>query len=192
MVKDGRFREDLYYRLNVIPITVPPLRQRRDDIPLLANALLTRAAREANRPSPHLAHDVLAALSAYDWPGNVRELENEMRRVLLLAEDSVRLEHLTPAILTKTTPTSAAPAGLMPLVVGDLRLAVETFERTAIDEALRRATGNKSRAAKELGISRFALQRKLEKYGLNAAHDAEDAPGETDSEGVADEESDEP
>jgi transcriptional regulator with GAF, ATPase, and Fis domain len=176
MVKAGKFREDLFYRVNVLALRLPPLRARREDIPLLAGALLARAAREANRPAPHLAHEVLAALSAYDWPGNVRELENEMRRVLLLAEDSVRIEHLTPALLLKKGP--AAGAALLPLVVGDLRSAVESFERTAIDEALRRASGNKSRAAKELGISRFALQRKLEKYGLGVGHE----PGEPDLE----------
>ena len=165
MVKAGKFREDLFYRVNVLALRLPPVRERREDIPLLANALLARAAREASRPAPHISHEVLAALAAYDWPGNVRELENEMRRVLLLAEESVRIEHLTPALLRRSEPAPGA-AGLMPLVVGDLRSAVETFERTAIDEALRRAGGNKSRAAKELGISRFALQRKLEKYGL--------------------------
>jgi len=169
MVKAGSFREDLYYRVNVLALRLPALRQRRDDIPLLANALLARAAREANRPAPHLPHEVLAALAAHDWPGNVRELENEMRRVLLLAEDSVRIDHLTPSILEKKSPAGGATL-MLPLVVGDLRSAVETFERTAIDEALRRAGGNKSRAAKELGISRFALQRKLEKYGLGAGH----------------------
>jgi len=173
LVKDGRFREDLFYRVNVLALHLPPLRQRREDIPLLASALLARAAREANRPAPHLGHDVLAALSAYDWPGNVRELENEMRRVLLLAEEAVRPEHLTPAILARAG-AAAAPAPALPLVVGDLRSAVETFERTAIDEALRRAGGNKSRAAKELGISRFALQRKLEKYGLAGGHGVDD------------------
>jgi transcriptional regulator with GAF, ATPase, and Fis domain len=191
LVASGKFREDLFYRINVLALRLPPLRQRRDDIPLLAGALLARAAREANRPAPHLAHDVLAALSAYDWPGNVRELENEMRRVLLLAEDAVRLEHLTPAILTQASPASSTPTGLLPLVVGDLRSAVETFERTAIDEALRRASGNKSRAAKELGISRFALQRKLEKYGLNAGQtpdDSEDASAEPEAAAATDEE----
>ncbi|HEX6883749.1 MAG TPA: sigma 54-interacting transcriptional regulator [Planctomycetota bacterium] len=177
MVKEGRFREDLFYRVNVLALQLPPLRQRREDIPLLASALLARAAREANRPAPHLGHDVLAVLAAYDWPGNVRELENEMRRVLLLAEEAVRLEHLTAAILTRGAASAATPAPVLPLVVGDLRSAVETFERTAIDEALRRAGGNKSRAAKELGISRFALQRKLEKYGLAGGHGVDDGSG---------------
>ncbi|MEQ1892499.1 MAG: sigma 54-interacting transcriptional regulator [Planctomycetota bacterium] len=192
MVKAGTFREDLFYRVNVLALRLPALRQRRDDIPLLANALLARAAREANRPAPHLSHEVLAALAAHDWPGNVRELENEMRRVLLLAEDSVRIDHLTPSILEKKAPAGAGTLTL-PLVVGDLRSAVETFERTAIDEALRRAGGNKSRAAKELGISRFALQRKLEKYGLGSCApegndlEAEPEAFETAAEGAEEE-----
>ncbi len=177
MVKAGSFREDLFYRVNVLALRLPPLRNRREDIPLLANALLTRAAREAARPAPHLSHDVLAALAAHDWPGNVRELENEMRRVLLLAEDSVRLEHLTPAILTRGEAPKPAAGAFLPLVVGDLRSAVESFERIAIDEALRRAGGNKSRASKELGISRFALQRKLEKYGLGTGGAGPDLEG---------------
>jgi transcriptional regulator with PAS, ATPase and Fis domain len=87
----------------------------------------------------------------------------------------VRAEHLSPAILAQAAGPSASATAHMPLVVGDLRSAVESFERTAIDEALRRASGNKSRAAKELGISRFALQRKLEKYGLGTVHDPDDA-----------------
>jgi len=180
LVKEGRFREDLFYRVNVLALRLPPLRGRREDIPLLANALLARAAREANRAAPHLAHEVLAALASYDWPGNVRELENEMRRVLLLAEGSVTLAQLTPAIVTRASQPIVAAGLLSPLVVGDLRSAVETFERTAIDEALRRAGGNKSRAAKELGISRFALQRKLEKYGLAVGHEPESGAPEAE------------
>ena len=112
-----------------------------------------------------MPHEVKAALASYDWPGNVRELENEMRRLLLLSEDTIRLEHLTPGI----TESSAREQGSEPEVVilGDLPAAVTRFERTAIQGALDRNGGNKSRAAKELGISRFALQRKLEKYGLS-------------------------
>ncbi len=171
LVRGGRFREDLFYRVNVLTLALPPLRQRREDVPLLAGTLLARAAREANRSAPHLSHEVLAALASYDWPGNVRELENEMRRVLLLAEDSVQLAHLSPSVMERRPGAGAgAPA---PLVVGDLRSAVERFERSAIDEALRRAGGNKSRAAKELGISRFALQRKLEKFGAGPGEEGQ-------------------
>jgi transcriptional regulator with GAF, ATPase, and Fis domain len=176
LVKEGRFREDLFYRINVLTLRLPPLRGRRDDIPLLAEALLTRSAREAGRQAPHLPHEVQAALTAYDWPGNVRELENEMRRVLLLSEDTVRLENLSPGVLEQAT---GEDGGLAPVIVGDLRAAVVRFERQAIKSALERNEGNKSRAAKELGISRFALQRKLEKYGLVPSKDDDSASEES-------------
>ena len=175
MVRQGSFREDLFYRVNVLTLRLPPLRKRRDDVPLLAEALLARAAREAGRQLPVLPHEVLAVLAAFDWPGNVRQLENEMRRVLLLAEDIVRLEHLSPAVQERSSSGDAADA--LPdasLLVGDLRAAVTRFERKAIEDALLLSEGNKSRAAKELGISRFALQRKLEKYGIQTGKDDED------------------
>ena len=164
LVKKGEFREDLFYRVNVIALRLPALRERREDVPLLAEALLARAAREAGRPVPHLPHEVQAALAAHSWPGNVRELENEMRRIVLLAEGSVQLEHLSPAVLAGESGNGADEGETLPLVMGDLRHAVEQFERRAIEAALKCAGGNKSRAAKELGISRFALQRKLDKF----------------------------
>ena len=179
MVDDGTFREDLFYRVNVLTMHLPPLRERREDVPLLAEALLARAAREAGKPPTILPHDVLSALVAYDWPGNVRELENEMRRVLLLGGDAVAIEHLSPRIQASLEAAGGGSAeGEMPLVVGDLRAAVARFEQRAIEEALLGAEGNKSRAAKSLGISRFALQRKLDKYGLAGARgDEEGATG---------------
>ncbi len=166
MVRDGRFREDLYYRVNVLAVHLPPLRERREDVPLLAEALLARAARESGRPVPMLSHEMQATLVAYDWPGNVRELENEMRRLMVLAEDTVLLEHLSPSILEHAGRSDEASNLEPPEVLGDLRAAVARFEQRAIEAALARAGGNKSRAAKELGISRFALQRKLDKYRL--------------------------
>jgi len=173
MVQEGKFREDLYYRVNVLTVDLPPLRERRDDVPLLAEALFARAARDAGRPAPALSHEVLAALVAYDWPGNVRELENEMRRLVVLAEDTVRLEHLSPVILARASEADKAAREPAPEVLGDLRSAVATFERRAIEAALQRANDNKSRAAKELGISRFALQRKLDKYGVTVGETAD-------------------
>lgn len=164
LVQAGKFREDLFYRVNVITLRIPPLRDRREDVPLLADALLVRAGREAGRQAPHLPHEVKAALAAYDWPGNVRELENEARRLLLLAEDTVRLENLSPHILERAEPAQNTEPEVV--ILGDLPAAVRRFERSAIQGALDRNGSNKSRAAKELGISRFALQRKLEKYGL--------------------------
>jgi transcriptional regulator with GAF, ATPase, and Fis domain len=172
MVQAGEFREDLYYRINVLSIDLPPLRERREDIPLLTEALLARAAREARRTVPVISHEALALLVAYDWPGNVRELENEMRRVSVLAEDVVHIDHLSASLRDQAVAAEgAAPAVQAPVVVGDLRAAVASFERRAIEDSLARAGGNKSRAAKELGISRFALQRKLEKYRLATGAD---------------------
>ncbi|HED64401.1 MAG TPA: GAF domain-containing protein [Planctomycetes bacterium] len=175
LVRRGEFREDLFYRINVLTLRLPPLRERREDIPLLAEALLARAAREAGCQPPHLSHEVLTTLCAHDWPGNVRELENEMRRALLLAEESVLLEHLSPGIREAESKGSEPST---PVIVGDLRAAVTRFERGAIRGALERNEWNKSRAARELGISRFALQRKLEKYGIDRPEDADTVPGE--------------
>jgi transcriptional regulator with GAF, ATPase, and Fis domain len=180
MVARGEFREDLYYRINVLALVLPPLRERGDDVALLAESLLARAAREAGRPVPVLAPDALLHLAAYPWPGNVRELENEMRRLVVLAEDVVRPEHLSAEVRAARAggrpvpragetaddgpPALRAPAG----EAADLRDAVARYEREAIRAALERCGGNKSRASAELGISRFALQRKLEKYGMLA------------------------
>jgi transcriptional regulator with GAF, ATPase, and Fis domain len=168
MVKEGRFREDLFYRVNVLEIDLPPLRERREDIPLLAEALLARAAREASRPVPVLPREVLAALVAHDWPGNVRELENEMRRIVVLAGEEVRLEHLSQSVLERRSlATPGAPGGIAVEAGGSIRSAVADLEKRSIEAALSSCGGNKSRAAKLLGISRFALQRKLDKYGLD-------------------------
>jgi two-component system response regulator HupR/HoxA len=163
MVREGTFREDLFYRVNVLSLALPRLRDRRDDVPLLARELLARAAREMRRELPVLTHEVLATLAAYPWPGNVRELDNELRRALVATDGtSIRLEHLSPHV-REGEPAGEAPTEL-PAVGGDLRAAVAAFERRAILEALERHEGNKSRAAAELGISRFALQRKLDKH----------------------------
>ena len=175
LVREGTFREDLFYRLNVLTVDLPPLRERAEDIPLLAEALLARAAREAGREVPVLPVEVLGALADHDWPGNVRELENEMRRLAVLSDGVVRLEQLSERVLaSSSTPRGAAPVALD--VGGDLRAAVASFEARAIAEALEAAAGNKSRAAEALGISRFALQRKMEKYGVELESRSGTAP----------------
>ncbi|MHC4261805.1 MAG: sigma-54 interaction domain-containing protein, partial [Planctomycetota bacterium] len=164
MVRNGEFREDLFYRVNVLSLALPALRERREDIPLLARELMARAAREMRREVPVLPHEVLASLAVHHWPGNVRELDNELRRALLVAEEgAVRIEHLSKDV--RETQGRSAGGEELPAVDGDLRAAVANFERRAIQSALDRHDGNKSRAAAELGISRFALQRKLDKYG---------------------------
>jgi len=181
LVREGEFREDLYYRIAVLSVPLPALRERRDDIPLLAEALLARAAREAGRAVPTLPHEVMSVLIRHDWPGNVRELENEMRRLMVLSRDVVELEHLS---LTVREGRSVGPDGVGtagPVPSGDIREAVADLERRSIEAALAQAVGNKSRAASTLGISRFALQRKLEKYGLAKRRPSKAVPAEEEA-----------
>ncbi len=166
LVREGNFREDLFYRIAVLTVRLPALRERRDDIPLLADHLLARAARDAGREVLSLPHEVMACLVSHDWPGNVRELENEMRRLVVLAKDAVSLEHLSDAVREGRSAERAPLGGAAVVQSGDIKTAVADLERRSIEAALAQAGGNKSRASETLGISRFALQRKLEKYGL--------------------------
>ena len=185
MVRDGEFREDLYYRINVLGVNLPPLRERREDIPLLAEHLMARAAREAGKPVPLLPHDVMAALVAHDWPGNVRELENEMRRIVVLAQEDVTIEHLSPAVRERRSAGSPAQARALAENPGDIRAAVAELEQRSIEAALAQSGNNKSRAASLLGISRFALQRKLDKYGIGKKRASDDAEVDGDEDEVA-------
>ena len=167
MVRDGTFREDLYYRIAVLSVDLPALRDRRDDIPLLAEHLLMRAAREAGREAPALPHDVMTTLCGHDWPGNVRELENEMRRILVLSDEEVRIDHLSDTVRAGVGRDGQANDGAAQVAeTGDIKTAVADLEKRSIEAALAQAGGNKSRASEALGISRFALQRKLDKYGI--------------------------
>jgi two-component system response regulator HupR/HoxA len=167
MVAKGEFRQDLFYRVCVLELDLPPLRGRREDVPLLARALLERAAKEVGREAPAISSEALDLLCAYHWPGNVRELENEMRRIVVLGSDAVLAEHLSEQVRHPERPPSRTTE-LFDAIDGDLRSAVAEFERRAIQAALAKHEGNKSRAASELGLSRFALQRKLEKYEADA------------------------
>ncbi len=190
MVRQGEFREDLFYRIHVLAVNLPPLRERQDDVPLLAETLLARAAREAGRPVPVLTQEALALLMAHDWPGNVRELENEMRRLVVLAQGEVTPEHLSLSVREGRGRRAADTSEALAENPGDIRAAVAEFERRSIQAALSQAEGNKSRAAAALGISRFALQRKLEKYGLDERREnADDGAGaeELDAEDAAEE-----
>jgi transcriptional regulator with GAF, ATPase, and Fis domain len=174
MVREGQFREDLYYRINVLMVELPSLRERREDIPLLAEHLLSRAAREAGKPAPVIPHEVMSALVAHDWPGNVRELENEMRRLVVLAQDELRLDLLSPAVRERRSVENPVEAEALANNPGDIRAAVADLEKRSIEVALAQAGGNKSRAAQALGISRFALQRKLDKYGVTVGSGDDD------------------
>ncbi len=163
MVQKGEFREDLYYRLRVLQIRMPPLRERREDVPLLISHFLDREARRTGGKPVRLAPGVLDLLVAYDWPGNVRELENECMRMVALAGEVVETDVLSEQIRGHVP--AALPLG-RPDEVRDLNELVQMIEVKEIEKALRLFGSNKTKAADALSISRFALQRKLEKYGI--------------------------
>jgi two-component system response regulator HupR/HoxA len=161
MVAAGRFREDLYYRVHVLSVMLPALRDRRDDVPLLIEHFLGRHRRQ--RPK-RLAPECAARMHAYPWPGNVRELENEIERLVVLAGDSPTIgpELLSPRI--RQWEPSAEPEPVTD--PGSLPAAVEALERRMIGAAMRRHGGNKTRAAEELKVSRRNLIRLVQKYEL--------------------------
>ncbi len=165
MVENGTFRQDLYFRLNVIGILVPPLRDRREDLLLLAEHFLTKSAKDKNMETRILAKRCIERLFDYHWPGNIRELENEMERVTVLAGTELRI---TPEMLSpRIREASEKPKVQGSRLSGKLKDALEELERDMIREGLRRCGWNKSKLAKELGISRAGLIMKVEKYGLD-------------------------
>ncbi|MET0280275.1 MAG: sigma-54 dependent transcriptional regulator [Steroidobacteraceae bacterium] len=174
LVEDGRFRHDLYYRINVIELRVPPLRERRSDLPGLAASILARLARAHDRPTPLLAPSALEALSQYTFPGNVRELENILERALALAEeDRIGASDLRlPQPSTRQATSGAVVAAQEEAVVdlpggsGALPSYIEQMERTAIQKALEENRWNKTRTAAQLGITFRALRYKLKKLGM--------------------------
>ncbi|MCA9314437.1 MAG: sigma 54-interacting transcriptional regulator [Planctomycetes bacterium] len=163
LVRAGEFREDLYYRLRVLTIDLPPLRDRKEDIPLLADHFLRLHAGKGRAPKT-LGPGVAEALQAYDWPGNIRELENEVKRMVALGDDVITADILSEPIRRGGSGRPSNDDG----PVRNLVDLVENVERTEIEKALRQAEGNKTKAADLLGISRFTLQRKLEKYAMEA------------------------
>jgi transcriptional regulator with GAF, ATPase, and Fis domain len=162
-VEKGRFRQDLYYRLMVFPIKLPPLRERREDVPALAAHFLKRYAEEYRVEIPGFTQDALDALSSYNWPGNIRELENEVQRLVIQAEPGHWLEitDLSPRLRKiEGTVTRIAPQK------GTLKEMMDQVERWLITEALRDHGGNKTKTAVTLGITREGLHKKLAKFGL--------------------------
>ena len=161
MIAEGTFREDLYYRLNVLEIAIPPLRERLEDIPLLVDYLLAKLGRKNNRPIRTVSRDYLAALSRHEWRGTVRELENVLERSLILCRgDILDLDDLPDHLLApgrEKSPLSPTPVPENPL---------EAAEKKALEETLRRYAGHRERTAQALGISRRTLQYRLKKYGL--------------------------
>ena len=175
MVREGSFREDLYYRLNVIPVKVPPLRERKEDIPLLVNKFLDDYAIATNASRKKMARECLEKLEGHDWPGNVRELQNEVERLCVLAGSDTEIggEMLSDRVRVKKEDKFP---GLR--VDGKLKDAIEELERKMIYDCLIRENWNKSRAAKILGISRAGLIMKCEKFGLDKHDDYKSAAGE--------------
>ncbi|OYX57174.1 MAG: sigma-54-dependent Fis family transcriptional regulator [Comamonadaceae bacterium 32-67-11] len=167
-VRDGLFREDLYYRLAAVTLTMPPLRERMADIGPIAQQLLHQVAAELRRPVPELPDGTLACLLAYPWPGNIRELRNEIARALAL-HDGARLppEVFSPRVL-QGHGTGSAAAQLAALVPssGTLAQRLEVIEAMLLRETLLRQRWNKTRAAQELGLSRVGLRSKIQRFGL--------------------------
>jgi two-component system, NtrC family, response regulator AtoC len=160
-VEKGRFREDLFYRLQVIPILVPPLRERRSDIPMLVQHFLEKHNQQRGVNPCRIADDAMVHLWEYDWPGNVRELENLIERMVILSEDGViRVDSLPPNIRSFISDKKIPRPTLTEEGI-DLNQAVEEFEYRLIDEALRRTKGNKQAAARLLGLKRTTLVAKL-------------------------------
>jgi transcriptional regulator with GAF, ATPase, and Fis domain len=159
----GEFREDLYYRLGVFEIELPPLRERADDVLELADMFLGEIGETVGRPAAGFEREARRDLLAYPWPGNVRELRNAIERAVILADGGlIRSEHL-PVNATRKTP-SAVEANNAPLPAGGVNL--DALERSLVIKALAQARHNKTRAARLLGLTRAQLYSRIEKYGL--------------------------
>ena len=166
-MKSGDFREDLFYRLNVVPIWVPPLRERRSDVALLASAFFAGACREHGRPELALDDSAREALAARDWPGNVRQLKNVVERLAVLSIGprvtaiDVERELGRDRVIHAPTASSAGAGG-----AATLGTQVDRAELTALEETLTRVQGNRTLAAKLLGVSRRTLYNKLARHGI--------------------------
>ena len=171
-IAERRFREDLFYRLNVVPVAVPSLAERRDDIPMLADHFFTRYAAEHGIPPPAISSEAMAALQAHDWPGNVRQFRNVVERTVILAPrdrlSRVELDMLPPEIVNGD---GAGQGGASALMAAPLREARENFEREYLKVQIRRFSGNISKTASFIGMERSALHRKLKLLGMVGARD---------------------
>jgi len=172
-IKEKTFRKDLFFRLKVIPIHVPPLRDRREDVPLLVNHFVERFNRELGKKVKPVSRSVMEPLVQYDWPGNVRELKNVIERAMLLdAETEILLEHLPPEIYAKegehtgTEKTAHVLSSFFPMTLREV-------EKIQIERTLKQTNGNKSKAAGILGISRQTLREKLKAFERAAVQDPE-------------------
>jgi DNA-binding NtrC family response regulator len=168
MVKDGRFREDLFYRLNVIPVTLPPLRARREDIPLLAQYFLKKSCRENGVPIKPISQDTLRVLMSYDWPGNIRQFENTIEHAVAM---SITAAEIGPAALPEDVRLRMQSTSLMPSVsIPDEGInftsIVSQLERDLIVRCLEKTGGNKRQAARLLNLSRTTFIDKLQRLNV--------------------------
>ncbi|WP_310596281.1 sigma-54 dependent transcriptional regulator [Sphingomonas sp.] len=165
-IAEGRFREDLYYRLNVVPVAIPALSERREDIPALVQHFIAHYAAERRVPTPEIAADAMVALQSYDWPGNVRQLRNVVERTIILAPGDrigrIDLDLLPAEVLGEQGDLGGGGA----IMGAPLREARETFEREYLRVQIRRFSGNISRTASFIGMERSALHRKLKLLGI--------------------------
>ncbi|MFV0622567.1 sigma-54-dependent transcriptional regulator [Sphingomonas sp. ac-8] len=168
-IAEGRFREDLYYRLNVVPVAIPALTDRREDIPALVEHFVAHYASERRVPTPEIAPDAMVALQSYEWPGNVRQLRNVVERTVILAPGNrigrIDVDLLPPEVLG-TPGEGGAGIGANAIMGAPLREARESFEREYLRVQIRRFSGNISRTASFIGMERSALHRKLKLLGI--------------------------
>jgi DNA-binding NtrC family response regulator len=177
MVSQGRFREDLYYRLNVIRLRVPPLRERRSEIPTIVNYYINHYSAKFGRKEIQMTPQAVDLLMVSNWPGNVRQLCNEIQRVVARAEDGAVItpEQLSPELQRTSSPTAPSATSIAALPAGSVQTsgtladALAEVERRMIADAMRRHGGNISRAARELGLTRRGLYLKLERHDLSAS-----------------------
>jgi two-component system nitrogen regulation response regulator NtrX len=169
-IERGRFREDLYHRLNVVPLRVPALAERRDDIPELSGYFIRRLTEGSGLPQRALAQDAIAALQSADWPGNVRQLRNIIERILILATGEPSMPVTVDALPPEAWPsaTFTQHQGLKAAIGMSLRDARERFEREYLQVQITRFGGNISRTAAFIGMERSALHRKLKSLGVEA------------------------
>ncbi|MBI4909352.1 MAG: sigma-54-dependent Fis family transcriptional regulator [Acidobacteria bacterium] len=164
-LEQGTFREDLYYRLNVVPINIPPLRDRKEDIPFLARHFVDKLSPDLGTPVETISDEAINRLMEYHWPGNVRELENVIERSIVLCPKQV-LD--APEIRLDMEPVSRSAAGSPALFVLPEGMSLDQYEQSIIKEALNRASGNKSQAARLLGLTRNALRYRLSQMGIES------------------------
>ncbi len=182
-VRDGRFRKDLYFRLAAVTIDMPALRERRMDIPVLADHLLHEAMTSLGKRVSGISPEAIECLKRYHWSGNVRELQNEIQRMLVLGPEGAELgaELLSPRVLMAAPPDDEEEIAILTGFDGTLKERIESLEAKILRETLIRQRWNKSKAAKELGLSRVGLRGKLERYGLEKVESLQSDPADVQS-----------